>query len=202
MIKNNFAFALAEVLIALLIIGFISAMTIPMLMMQTQNLEFKTSYKKAYSSINLAWQQAVGDNATTPRAGGWCDNAANNANFNVLKTYLKKTKDCGIANSVTAGCWAGGGDNFNTAPNASVDSFIDSSGISWAGGDTLCGAIILDVNGLKTPNQFGRDRFALMMGESTTQVNVDRLNPLADVIAIDADECPRGACYYSSWLTE
>ena len=173
-----------------------------MLQAQIQNIAFKANYKKAYSMVNNALKQAIGDNVIQPRPGGWCENDINNANFSALKTYFSEIKDCGVANPITAGCWASGGDNFNTAPNSSVDSFVDASGVDWAGGEGLCGAIIVDVNGFTQPNQFGRDRFALMMGADTTKTNIDRISPWADQIAVEANECPRGSCYYSTWLLE
>ena len=40
-------FTLAEVLVTLMIIGVIAAMTIPSLMQNTQQQEFKAAYKKA-----------------------------------------------------------------------------------------------------------------------------------------------------------
>ena len=46
------AFTLAEVLIVLGIIGIVAEMTIPSLVKQTQDLEFKSAWKKAYSELN------------------------------------------------------------------------------------------------------------------------------------------------------
>ena len=54
MIKRNFAFTLAEVLIALVIIGVISAITVPSLMQTTHKKENVVRYKKALSTINQA----------------------------------------------------------------------------------------------------------------------------------------------------
>lgn len=47
-------FTLAEVLVTLMIIGVIAAMTIPSLMQNTQQQEFKAAYKKAVSMLNQA----------------------------------------------------------------------------------------------------------------------------------------------------
>ncbi len=51
---KRFGFTLAEVLITLTIIGVIAAMTIPTLMSNTSDQEFKTGFKKAISTINQA----------------------------------------------------------------------------------------------------------------------------------------------------
>src|SRR5574344_485196 len=47
-------FTLAEVLIVLGIIGVVAAMTIPTLMNQTGQAEFKTGFKKVVSTLNQA----------------------------------------------------------------------------------------------------------------------------------------------------
>ena len=47
-------FTLAEVLVTLMIIGVIAAMTIPSLMQNTQQQEYKAAYKKAVSMLNQA----------------------------------------------------------------------------------------------------------------------------------------------------
>lgn len=51
---KRFGFTLAEVLITLTIIGVIAAMTIPTLMSNTSDQEYKTGLKKAISTLNQA----------------------------------------------------------------------------------------------------------------------------------------------------
>ncbi len=51
---RRFGFTLAEVLITLTIIGVIAAMTIPTLLSNTSDQEYKTGLKKAISTINQA----------------------------------------------------------------------------------------------------------------------------------------------------
>ena len=51
---KRFGFTLAEVLITLTIIGVIAAMTIPTLLSNTSDQEYKTGLKKAISTINQA----------------------------------------------------------------------------------------------------------------------------------------------------
>ncbi|MDD3236469.1 MAG: type II secretion system protein [Candidatus Gastranaerophilales bacterium] len=50
-------FTLAEVLITLVIIGVIAALTIPALLNNTNNEEYRTAGKKAYATLNQALQQ-------------------------------------------------------------------------------------------------------------------------------------------------
>lgn len=52
--KKSSAFTLAEVLITLAIIGVVAAMTIPGVIVRTNQQEFQTGYKKAISVLNQA----------------------------------------------------------------------------------------------------------------------------------------------------
>src|SRR5574344_413267 len=59
---KNLAFTLAEVLIVLAIIGVVAAMTIPTLMENIQENEYKQAWKKEYSIINSAYEKMKADN--------------------------------------------------------------------------------------------------------------------------------------------
>ena len=52
--KRSSAFTLAEVLITLAIIGVVAAMTIPSVIVRTNQQEFKTGFRKAVSVLNQA----------------------------------------------------------------------------------------------------------------------------------------------------
>lgn len=60
--KSSVAFTLAEVLITLAIIGVVAALTIPALMSKTQDLEFKSSFKKIYAQLDQITRQISNDN--------------------------------------------------------------------------------------------------------------------------------------------
>ena len=60
------AFTLAEVLITLLIIGIVAALTIPSVMSNYQQQEFKTGLKKAVSVLNEAIQTNIAQEGETP----------------------------------------------------------------------------------------------------------------------------------------
>ena len=62
MLKTTKAFTLAEVLITLGIIGIVAAITIPTLMNNTQNYQFKQAWKKEYSVVSQAVQMLKNDN--------------------------------------------------------------------------------------------------------------------------------------------
>jgi prepilin-type N-terminal cleavage/methylation domain-containing protein len=198
--KISSAFTLAEVLITLGIIGIIAAITIPTLMNNIQNMQYKSGWKKSYSEISQAWQYSVANNLIQQRST-WCDDNINLQNFNALKDYFKVEKDCGLGISTTKGCFAHGGDNFWGIPeNISTYSFIDVAGRSWGGASNLCGTIIVDINGFKQPNKFGRDRFAIIT--ETDDSSAFKIHPLHDVIDKDVNECPEGDCYYTKWIME
>lgn len=104
------AFTLAEVLITLGIIGIIAAITIPALIQNTQNLEYKSALKKDYAVLSQAIEQLKYEN------GG---NLANLVTFGYrnalmirLKPYLSYIKSCNATSAGTsdlftteAGCW-------------------------------------------------------------------------------------------------
>jgi len=191
---------LAEVLITLGIIGVVAAMTILTLMNKTQDLEFKTAYKKTYSVASQAWLSAIGDGLIQQRSA-WCDaNGVNDANFTAFKSYFKVAKDCEGGSASDLGCWAADGDSFWGVPTGGTGaySFLDSSGVSWAGAGGICGTIVVDTNGLKKPNQFGKDRQALAMDSGNS--DSFKILPWEDVIAVDVNTCPKGNCYYTTWL--
>lgn len=214
------AFTLAEVLITLGIIGIVAALTIPTLMNNAQDQQYKTAYKKAYSAASQAWQQGTTNGDIIARAS-WTDGATRASNFNGFKQYFKVALDCN-SNDISK-CWDTNGDTYyggcpmNTAP-----AFIDISGIAWA----ICANssnsgwgpdMEIDINGLKKPNKFGQDRFVFIpMDASGTGIGLPvKLIPLPDCISTSncaadvnswgyANYCPSVAshpCYYTSWIT-
>lgn len=61
-LKHAYAFTLAEVLITLAIIGVVAAITIPLVINKTQDLEFKSAFKKIYSQLDQITRQLLYDN--------------------------------------------------------------------------------------------------------------------------------------------
>ena len=64
--NRKFGFTLAEVLITLLIIGIVAALTIPSVISNYQQQEFKTGLKKAVSVLNEAIQVNIAQDGETP----------------------------------------------------------------------------------------------------------------------------------------
>lgn len=212
---TRLAFTLAEVLIVLGIIGIVAEMTIPTLMHDFQEQVYKTAYKKAYSSASQAWLNAyTNDNLLTCTfgLGGTC----NADNFIAFKNQMRVVKDCG---NDTASCWDMSGElAWGGFPTSTAPAFIDASGMAWtkqrsdAGGTTL-----LDTNGNKPPNKYGKDRamFGLIYSSTDTPFNQQMYRAGVPGVGIYNDmddknnpECvyrcpsvsPTYTCYYTSWI--
>jgi len=91
--KEVRAFTLAEVLIALTIIGVVSALTIPNLMRNTQAAQSKTAFKKSITQLNQAiaeYSNAEGQNIAQARLtiDTDNDNKVNSDIFKIFENYL------------------------------------------------------------------------------------------------------------------
>lgn len=210
-LTNSKAFTLAEVIITLGIIGVVASMTIPVLMNAIQDANYKTAYKKAFSAANNAFKMATADGTAYVPMTSITDGVDACINWQIFSSQFKKSKEC--INSDTGQCWntASGVETSNGAPVSGSYAFIDSSGMTWAmrgycsGTGTTNSFFLVDTNGFKGPNKYGKDRWAfnwfLDNGTSGTPLkitiytNVDYING-----ATDNGGCPTGPCYYKSWL--
>lgn len=180
------AFTLAEVLITLGIIGVIAAMTIPTLIQNTQKEQYITSLKKAYAQLNQAMAQVINDYNCSGNIV--CTGLGSSALATELSQKFKTIKYCGTGLNecfsvgyVTDWSWYYDGSNKNTGSNLSGGyKFITTDGISYninyygfcndnsalATGNMsqMCGWIAIDTNGLKGPNNFGRDLWEFWIG--------------------------------------
>lgn len=180
-------FTLAEVLITLAIIGVVAAITIPTIVINSQKNSYLTSLKKAYTNFNQVLIKMAADNGCTGdlKCTGFFDTDANTLGQAFVK-YFKIAKDCGTTED---GCWAdkmsGNYDGSDGKSDTSTFSyignrnnnyqFITTDGIAYSVDYTscmneaalvnapheseYCGVLFIDVNGLKGPNNYGRDMF-------------------------------------------
>lgn len=214
-------FTLAEVLITLGIIGVVAAFTIPVLVHDVQENNYKVAYKKAYSVASQAWQSAYADNMLEPRTD-WIAETSNYNNFlqfmskfDVIKTCLggsgvSNLYPCWAANE-TSDVWWGAPVSGGCGASAQQICFIDKSGMSWCD-NTNWGTIFVDVNGTKTPNQFGLDRFLFYTqvnsGTISTAGVPNSIKPQSDCLNTTnctdyIHYCPaldKHPCYYTKWL--
>ena len=178
-LKEFKGFTLAEVLITLVIIGVIAAMTIPTLINKTNNHEYISRLKKAYSTMAQATNRIIAEEGN-PRAdiGGWA--TSSEAIFNMYKKYLNNAKICGL----DTGCFEGayrrmdnkleqydsGRYTLVIADGTEISmrdaEFDNSCSKNTIGSYNTCQIILIDVNGAKGPNAVGRDTFAFTLKEN------------------------------------
>ena len=172
------AFTLAEVLITLTIIGVIAALTIPLVISTTQDLEYKTRWKKEYSVLSSAINQLIDDNGGTfknlcPQNDGSCMTTALKTKLNILSVCsnnsafacLKRPNFLsGGPESLLTGNLTDTTTNsiINLASGSTLFIRVHSADCS-AGGGNSCGWAVIDVNGTKLPNSLGKDMYPISM---------------------------------------
>lgn len=206
--KNKFlkiaAFTLAEVLITLGIIGMVAVLTIPPLMQNSQDAQFKTAWKKEYSDLSQAYAQILNDNGGTLRGAfarvDWYADSIKLLTFFADK--MKVTKFCNATSTNTFNCWhpypgygvdslavhdKQGGNVTFWGPSYPAMMLNDGTLIHLYGGnmstclDTAdCGYLAVDINGPKGPNVIGKDIYSL-------QIRANKLYP--DGILYDVNTC-------------
>ncbi|MDD3014624.1 MAG: prepilin-type N-terminal cleavage/methylation domain-containing protein [Candidatus Gastranaerophilales bacterium] len=173
---NKKAFTLAEVLITLLIIGVISSIVIPSLIIDMKDQQYKVAWKKTYSVLSQASSLQLQANA-----GSFVGVFTSNGDMlNEFSKSLNVVKWC--YSSPLGVCWPNsvrylyGGTPFQ--PSAQP-SFILNDGTMVAAlfNNTTCtstysscGAFRIDINGFKGPNQYGKDQYYIW-------VNANRILP-------------------------
>lgn len=161
-----FAFTLAEVLITLGIIGVVAALSIPILMQNIQDRQFKEAAKVAYSKASQAVQEMKQDN------GGDLTYYTNS--YRTFKPifiqYFKVTQDCNWSDCIPSTDGTSTFSNiYKTLSNnnagtwfMSYGQFITTDGMFYGIRNTGSSSIVItvDVNGyVKTPNIYGKDVF-------------------------------------------
>jgi type II secretory pathway pseudopilin PulG len=177
MMKNNFtAFTLAEVLITLLIIGVVSSLVIPALINDTQKQEYVVALQKSYAELSQATKLLIVENGGDLSYSVF-GHGVSSHDLNEFANKLSVTKRC----YGTTGCWHsdpikwlngtysgydpdGGYNNaiLNNGITISVAEYGASCTTSRGTGpleSSVCGYMIVDVNGTKGPNTFGRDEY-------------------------------------------
>jgi len=188
--KEKKGFTLAEVLITLGIIGMVSALTIPTLIANYQKIQYVAGLKKAYAEITDALRLMANDSGCPDNLK--CTGAFGSSNVvlgNEIKKYFKLAKDCGVnldpnnenqkcLSKEISGTYNGsqaranysiGWYGFITADGFGVSLATDNCDTNWVPSKTnyninrICGYLLVDVNGFKGPNNFGRDVFEFLI---------------------------------------
>ena len=151
---KKLGFTLAEVLITLGIIGVVAAMTIPTLMNQTGQAEFKTGFKKIVSTLN----QAITMNVALDSADFGALTSGTTAGSATV--YNMFTGRMNVINTA-AGAVTTMGTAFNTGAASNYTLyFSDGMAVSFPQAATACTTagqagcrMVVDVNGAKKPNK-------------------------------------------------
>ncbi len=137
-------FTLAEVLITLAIIGVVAALTIPSVIVRTQQQEFKTAAKKAHSVLSQAVQLTeVKDGYTFADEGYFIEALIKNMN-------VVKVEDGRIGYNLPGAAFA----DLPTGPNPYV-IFYTADGIAYMVSyiDEWGAGFLVDVNGDQGPSR-------------------------------------------------
>ena len=160
------AFTLAETLVVMGIIGVVAALTIPNLNQSTGDREKVAKVKKIYSNLEDAFGRAT---AVYGPFSEWISNLSYESESDLkiirervaerLVDFLKVSKTC----KYVEGC-ADLGEFSSSVNYDEVYSFILADGTSLAffnGSD-----IIVDIDGLKGSNKFGKDQFLFSIDDT------------------------------------
>ena len=185
-LKRKCAFTLAEVLITLAIIGVVAAMTLPSVINDAQDKQFKAMFKKQYSAISQALQMVyVKDGESLELPSGLTQNNVRTIMSKFVCKMAKELKaiQSGVICSEenlnqpnseikyngkvqwhTAGTW------FNKKKESmGLNGGYKNTTLVLSDGAMInfnCGyQVFVDVNGYKGPNTIGRDIFYFILSQ-------------------------------------
>lgn len=167
--KKQYGFTLAEVLITLLIIGVVASLIIPSILNDTRDAELKTAWKKTYASINQAFGEILMDNGGTFIGIAGDSNEFRNA-FKNKMNFVSKCDGQIACDSQSLTKLNGTSDSYILVRNLILNDgtiiyfFLDSGNCdfgSYVYTSGACGWILVDVNGNKNPNRWGKDIYGI-----------------------------------------
>ena len=167
------AFTLAETLITLSIIGVVAAMTVPTLQAKYTEQITVNKVKKFYSLLSNAYVKAIAENGHPDTWG--IDGTGKEQGQKLFEILVapsfKIAKDCGFDN--TKKCmtdsdykWLNGNNIRNWYAGNSGGMYYykivleDGSSVWFRGDQDVYINAFIDVNGPRTPNQWGKDLFS------------------------------------------
>jgi len=183
------AFTLAEVLITLGIIGVVAAMTLPTLITKYQKEVVRNQFKKSFATIQNAINQVQNDEGRLIEChyGGPVTSAATGECtflFREIQKKLNVVRSCN-GNALRDGCvkempqfavFTGGGcGGFSQEVIENISKVYmlsdGSSIITYRTGHMPL--FMLDVNGIKGPNESGKDIYSLLICEKSGSLSID-----------------------------
>ena len=162
-VEQKVAFTLAEVLITLGVIGVVAAMTLPTLIQHNQKQQTVSQLKKVYTNLNQALKLSQIDNDEFQY---WDTSSLNAKDYfeKYWKPYLKTLKYCDTYKSCGYSAeqpWIQPNGKLvgHGVTNSDKTAFILSDG-TYIGIYRSDGLVLIDLNGAKSPNRFGKDLFS------------------------------------------
>lgn len=177
---ENRAFTLSEILITMVIVGVVATMTIPNVVDNISLAQYKSAWKKEYSSISNAHSLIKLNNGGTMNGIATSDDT-------LMAAFLEYMPAIEVCTAASAGCWYPDNptyikdiDGSNKWSRTTFGRAILKDGsllfINWdftncadstvaSGSISRCGWGLIDVNGYKGPNRGGKDTYAFWIGE-------------------------------------
>ena len=181
-----------------------------------QNSEYKVGYKKAFSDLSQAAAEGVAF-GEFPYRDVKRSETITREEWNILKSKFGISKVC--ENNNAFDCWFDAekvctGSCGGSVPVGKNYAFVDLSGRSWVLFYKSENIFLVDINGEKGPNHFGKDRWIFTFaGENGQRICASgdyascdnpgvplRVIPLLSDIKEKGDWCHYPPCNYKSWL--
>ena len=175
--KRYNAFTLAELMIVIMIIGVIASITIPGLLNDTNDSEFNTALKKAYSDLAGAIVLIQANNNGVVSVGDVSGSSSTTlrSDFCSVMTCTKTDTTQNLFGSTDYKFYKGGNSGWpasSSSPAAMLNNgnIIEFTSNSTCSGTpiTTCGTIAVDINGTKGPNMFGKDTYQFWITRQAT----------------------------------
>ena len=182
--KSKSAFTLAEVLITLVIIGVVAAMTIPTAINKYKDQELKSQFAKAYSTISQTIQKTEMIDYYGYAKCFYNDSVSGQVNsdcYNFFRTAFSKNlqvqKVC-ASNALLNGCIPeykvystnSGTDGFSKSNiENNTPAYVLSNGIIIIPYRWFLPLFMVDINGHKGPNAYGKDCFIFLLKRNSAK---------------------------------
>ena len=168
------SFTLSEVLITLVIIGAVAAITVPCILVSIENNEHKVNYKKAYSDLTRASLKGIAFGEFPLRETKF-DTDTTLEEWEGIKKSFSIAKLCESNNAWD--CIDEDGEQLHNdngvstsdMPSKSSKVFIDAAGRAWVLYNNTENIFLVDTNGNKKPNRFGKDRWIFTFADNNNE---------------------------------
>lgn len=157
--KFKKGFTLAEVLITLMIIGVIAALTVPTLKVNAERKEFAAKISKTYSNLAQATKLLAQEAQIRYWDSTFVDSASQDCYAKRLNYLTKQTTGTDVK------FYMQDGQTIETRSIGTKIEIEDDNAKSYGAdpNDAIYGYFVVDVNGETKPNEYGYDRYVLLL---------------------------------------